>query len=221
MARKPSTTFPTPAKVSGKNKPGDIGITSTGKYKVWTGRGWSGDYESQTGAINQMHILHGDIGPRLVEAPTSTKRKRGGTVSRKGGGNIMKGRKAGGKMSHQGLYTAEEKRSGTLPERERKKGGAVKRKKGGTIKKQAGGLTQGYDARLDESLAARHPAVRRNLAARRAESEGMERALGHRPYSAARTMAKKGGSVSRKKGGTTSRKGGGKIMVGYKAGGKV
>jgi hypothetical protein len=32
---------------------------------------------------------------------------------------------------------------------------------------------------------------------------------------------KKGGSVSRKKGGTASRKGGGKIMVGYKAGGKV
>jgi len=34
-------------------------------------------------------------------------------------------------------------------------------------------------------------------------------------------MAKKGGSVRRKKGGTASRKGGGKIMVGYKAGGKV
>ena len=167
------------------------------------------------------------------------------------------------RMSHVGLYPAEEKRSGTLPERKRKKGGSVKRKAGGTVKKngklsirailsgrplkngairepttkynikkrkrkaggtvkkQVGGLTQGYDARLDESLAARHPAVRGNLAARRAESEGMERALGHRPYSAARTMAKKGGSVSRKKGGTTSRKGGGKIMVGYKAGGKV
>ena len=49
----------------------------------------------------------------------------------------------------------------------------------------------------------------------------MERALGHGPYSGARTMAKKGGSVSRKKGGTTSRKAGGKIMVGYKAGGRV
>jgi hypothetical protein len=103
----------------------------------------------------------------------------------------------------------------------RKKGGSVKRKGGGTVKKQVGGLTQGYDARLRESLAARHPAVRGNLAARAAESRGMERSLGRGPYSAARTMVKKGGSVRRKKGSTVSRKGGGKIMQGYKAGGKV
>jgi len=102
-----------------------------------------------------------------------------------------------------------------------KNGGSIKRKRGGVAKKQVGGLPQGYNARLDESLAARHPAVRGNLAARRAESMGMERALGRGPYSGARTMAKKGGSVRRKKGGTASRKGGGKIMVGYKAGGKV
>jgi len=36
-----------------------------------------------------------------------------------------------------------------------------------------------------------------------------------------RKYEKKGGSVSRKKGGTASRKSGGKIMVGYKAGGRV
>ncbi len=95
------------------------------------------------------------------------------------------------------------------------------KKGGGTVKKQVGGLPQGYDARLRESLAARHPAVRGNLAARRAESMGMERALGRGPYSGARTMAKKGGSVRRKKGSTVSRRGGGKIMQGYKAGGKV
>ena len=100
----------------------------------------------------------------------------------------------------------------------RKSGGTVKRKSGGTAKKQAGG---GFDARLDESLAARHPAVKRNFARRRAESEGMERALRRGPYSGARTMAKKGGSVRRKKGSTVSRKAGGKIMQGYKAGGKV
>jgi len=94
------------------------------------------------------------------------------------------------------------------------------KKGGGTVKKHLGGLPQGYNARLDESLGARNRA-RGNLAARRAESEGMERALGRGPYSGARTMAKKGGSVRRKKGGTASRKGGGKIMVGYKAGGKV
>ena len=115
--------------------------------------------------------------------------KKGGSASRKKGGNIMKSRKGGG-----------------------------------TVKKQVGGLTQGYDARLRESLAARHPAVRGNLAARAAESRGMERALGRRPYAAVGTMdrtVKKGGSVRRKKGGTASHKSGGKIMYGYKAGGKV
>ena len=92
MARKPST--PTvPSKLSKKNKAGDIGITSTGKYKVWTGRNWKGNYESQTGAIDFMKTLHGNIGPRIVEA-----RKRGGTVSRRSGGKIMQGYKAGGKV---------------------------------------------------------------------------------------------------------------------------
>ena len=91
------------------------------------------------------------------------------------------------------------------------------KKGGGTVKKHLGGLPQGYNARLDESLGARNRA-RGNLAARRAESEGMERALGRGAYSGARTMAKKGGSVRRKRGGTASR---GKIMQGYKAGGKV
>ena len=94
------------------------------------------------------------------------------------------------------------------------------KKGGGTVKKHLGGLPQGYNARLDESLGARNRA-RGNLAARRAESEGMERSLGRGAYSGARTMAKKGGSVRRKKGSTVSRRGGGKIMQGYKAGGKV
>ena len=134
-------------------------------------------------------------------------------------------KKQSGGMTHEGLYPAEEARAGVLSEKERRRfaktGGTVKRKAGGTVKKQTGGLTQGYDARLDESLGARHRGTKGNLAARRHESEGMERALGRGPYSGARTMAKKGGSVRRKKGGTASRKGGGKIMVGYKAGGKV
>jgi len=103
----------------------------------------------------------------------------------------------------------------------RKAGGSVKRKRGGTAKKHAGG---GFDAKLHESLGARHPGTKGNLAARAAMSKGEEEALGRRPYAAVRTMdrtAKKGGSVRRKKGSTVSRRGGGKIMVGYKAGGKV
>ena len=116
-----------------------------------------------------------------------------------------------------------EKIGGVVPRKYNKKGGSVSRKKGGVTKRKAGGTVKkhaggGFDARLDESLAARHPAVTGNLAARRAESMGMERALGRGPYSGARTMVKKGGSVRRKKGGTASR---GKIMQGYKAGGKV
>ncbi len=95
------------------------------------------------------------------------------------------------------------------------------KKGGGTVKKHVGG---GFDARLHESLAARHPAVRGNLAERARESEGEERALGRRPFAGVRTMdrvVKKGGSVRRKKGSTVSRRGSGKIMQGYKAGGKV
>ena len=100
----------------------------------------------------------------------------------------------------------------------KKRGGTIKRKAGGTAKKHAGG---GFDARLDESLAARHPTVRGNLARRRADSIGAERARRRGAYSGASTMVKKGGSVRRKKGSTVSRKTGGKIMQGYKAGGKV
>jgi hypothetical protein len=40
-----------------------------------------------------MKTLHGNIGPRIVET-----RKRGGTVSRKSGGKIMQGYKAGGRV---------------------------------------------------------------------------------------------------------------------------
>ena len=158
-----------------------------------------------------------------MDFPTKRNKSGKGLKNIKSGGTVKK--HDGGGMSHVGLYPAEEARAGVLPEKERRRftktGGSVKRKAGGTVKKQTGGLTQGYNARLDESLGARHRGTKGNLAARRHESEGMERALGHGPYSGARTMAKKGGSVSRKKGGTTSRKAGGKIMVGYKAGGRV
>ena len=67
-----------PAKASKKNKAGDIGVTPSGNYKVWTGNGWSGNYESQTGAIDYMKTLHGDIGPRIVET-----RKSGGTFEKR------------------------------------------------------------------------------------------------------------------------------------------
>ena len=91
-------------------------------------------------------------------------------------------------------------------------GRALFKAKGGTVKKQlggvaqpvggatpaAGGATQGYNARLDESLGARHPGATGSLAGRRAMSEGMERSMGRGPYSGARTMAKHGGTIKKK-----------------------
>ena len=92
-------------------------------------------------------------------------------------------------------------------------GRALFKAKGGTIKKQVGGLAapvggatppvggapQGYNARLDESLGARHPGATGSMAGRRAMSEGMERSMGQGPYSGAATMAKHGGTIKKKK----------------------
>ena len=75
----------------------------------------------------------------------------------------------------------------------------INKAKGGTVKKQHGGMTQGYNARLDESLGARHPGATGSLAGRRAMSQGMERSMGKGPYSGASTMAKHGGTIKKKK----------------------
>ena len=75
----------------------------------------------------------------------------------------------------------------------------INKAKGGTVKKQHGGMTQGYNARLDESLGARHPGATGSMAGRRAMSQGMESAMGKGPYSGASTMAKHGGTIKKKK----------------------
>ena len=63
-------------------------------------------------------------------------------------------------------------------------GGKAKMKAGGRAKKQ------GYNARLDESLGARHGKKSQGLKSRRKESEGMEKAMGRRKYAAVKTMDK-------------------------------
>ena len=64
-------------------------------------------------------------------------------------------------------------------------GGKAKMKAGGRAKKQ------GYNARLDESLGARHGGKKsQSLKSRRKESEGMEKAMGRRKYAAVKTMDK-------------------------------
>ena len=75
----------------------------------------------------------------------------------------------------------------------------INKAKGGTVKKQHGGMTQGYNARLDESLGARHPGATGRMAGSRAMSQGMESAMGKGPYSGAATMAKHGGTIKKKK----------------------
>ena len=70
---------------------------------------------------------------------------------------------------------------GTRPFKSRY-GGKAKMKAGGRAKKQ------GYNARLDESLGARHGKKSQSLKSRRKESEGMEKAMGRRKYAAVKSM---------------------------------
>lgn len=49
-------------------------------------------------------------------------------------------------------------------------------------------MKQGYNARMDESLAARNGDKSQSMEARRAESKGMAKAMGGRAYGAVKTM---------------------------------
>ena len=67
---------------------------------------------------------------------------------------------------------------------------------------------QGYNSRLDESLGARNRGKKKqSLASRRRESEGTEKAMGKRAYSAVGTMDRKakGGAVKKKRQGYNDR----------------
>ena len=73
-------------------------------------------------------------------------------------------------------------------------GNKVMRKKvkgSGSAKKKTTKKKQGYNARLDESLGSRNRKTKGKLAARRRESEGMEKKMGRRKYAAVKTMDKK------------------------------
>ena len=72
------------------------------------------------------------------------------------------------------------------PKKTMSKGGALKKKK-----------TQGFNARLDESLGSCNRKTKGKLAGRRRESEGMEKAMGRRKFAAVKTMDK--GRKKRKK----------------------
>ena len=77
---------------------------------------------------------------------------------------------------------------GTSPYKSRF-GGRTAMKNGKSAKKKSA-KKQGYDDELDESLGARHGKKSQSYKARRKESEGMEKAMGRRKYSAVKTMDK-------------------------------
>ena len=58
-------------------------------------------------------------------------------------------------------------------------------------------MKQGYNARLDESLGAKHGKKSQSFKARRDESKGMEKSKGKGAYSGASTMMAKGGKVGK------------------------
>ena len=51
-------------------------------------------------------------------------------------------------------------------------------------------MKQGYNARMNESLAMRDGAKSQPMADRRAESKGMAKAMGNRAYGAVKTMSR-------------------------------
>lgn len=69
-----------------------------------------------------------------------------------------------------------------------------------------GAYQQGYNARLDKSLAKRHPGKKGKYSTRRKQSKGMERYLGKRPYASVSTMYK------RRKGKGKRTRGGNRLM---------
>jgi hypothetical protein len=81
-----------------------------------------------------------------------------------------------------------------------------KRRKGKGKKSRGGAYQQGYNARLDESLAKRHPGKKGKYSTRRKQSKGMERYLGRRPYASVSTMYK------RRKGKGKRSRGGNRLM---------
>ena len=62
-------------------------------------------------------------------------------------------------------------------------------KKGGAVKKAKGKGMQGYNARLDDSLGARHGKKKQSLKSRRKESKGAKKAAGKKAYSGNRKSA--------------------------------
>ena len=58
----------------------------------------------------------------------------------------------------------------------------------GMKKYQAGGMSQGYNARLDDSMGAKNGKKKQSMKSRRDESEGMEKSMGNRKFAGDKAM---------------------------------
>ena len=58
----------------------------------------------------------------------------------------------------------------------------------GMKKYQAGGMSQGYNARLDDSMGAKNGKKKQSMKSRRDESEGMEKSMGKRKFAGDKAM---------------------------------
>ena len=70
-----------------------------------------------------------------------------------------------------------------------------KMKMGGTVEYSKGGKTQGFNARLDDSMGAKNGKKSQSMASRRNESKGMEKSKGKGAYSGDTKMMATGGKV--------------------------
>jgi len=122
-----------------------------------------------------------------------------GGIIRKQGGRIMK-KANGGKMSHVGLYPAEEARSGTMSEAKRKKYA----KKGGPVKK----YHKGKQIKAAKEILKTHELVGKEGLSGRYDTETKKT----KPY-----KHKSGGVVKKKTGGAVKKQAGGPFKQGYKA----
>ena len=171
------------------------------------------DLRDITGRALQRRT-HDAMGRALFHgSPHKGKKKQGYKAREDESLGMRTGREAGKKQSMKDRrdesYGAWGKRG--IQKINKAKGGTVKKQLGGVAQPvggatpavgatpAAGGAAQGYNARLDESLGARHPGATGSMAGRRAMSEGMERSMGRGPYSGASTMAKHGGTIKKKK----------------------
>ena len=125
-------------------------------------------------------------------------------IENKKAGGKVKGYKAGGMADKEGRAMAKNKRGMSAAKMADARGRAMK--SGGATMKAKGKGTQGYNARLDESLGMRKGKAStksQSYKARRDESKGMKKAAGKKAYSGNRSSAQ--GSASKRADGIAQR----------------